>query len=423
MTGDFTKFSDDSIWDSRLSDKDPASALEFLNNPENLRFFSTGLTELIQKYGYQGEPDDIDARTSFLYDKLSAIGVKISKNTIKSWFGERQPYVDRNGCTKIYERRPYFSNNSRSKMFQICFALSATFSDTKWFFHHVYFDRNFNCHCIEEAVYYYCILNRLPYARAQELITVINSYPEIEKPDNSNTVYTQDIINFMENCSSEEKLLHYFKENKYAFRHWNQTALRQIHAMLDLIQGKPSDRATLDAFIAGKSISEEEKKQCGLVIQEYFKCARNVRLGKLSFKQIASQDFMLRQMIVTDSGLPKETHIPTLVKRNFPSKHTLGHIIKDGDTSTNYNEIRKCLILLKFYYFWVTLRLKPEKTYGNLFDFYCAETDALLISCNYEPLYSGNPYDWLFLTASTMEEPLDFLRGVIYNLEYSKEIE
>ena len=131
MTGDFTKFSDDSIWDSRLSDKDPASALEFLNNPENLRFFSTGLTELIQKYGYQGEPDDIDARTSFLYDKLSAIGVKISKNTIKSWFGERQPYVDRNGCTKIYERRPYFSNNSRSKMFQICFALSATFSDTK----------------------------------------------------------------------------------------------------------------------------------------------------------------------------------------------------------------------------------------------------------------------------------------------------
>ena len=121
-------------------------------------------------------------------------------------------------------------------MFQICFALSATFSDTKWFFHHVYFDRNFNCHCIEEAVYYYCILNRLPYARAQELITVINSYPEIEKPDNSNTVYTQDIINFMENCSSEEQLLHYFKENKYVFRHWNQTALRQIHAMLALIQ-------------------------------------------------------------------------------------------------------------------------------------------------------------------------------------------
>ena len=54
-----------------------------------------------------------------------------------------------------------------------------------------------------------------------------------------------------------------------------------------------------------------------------------------------------------------------------------------------------------------------------MFDVFQEETNALLTSCGYDELYSGNPYDWLFLWASTTEHPLNALRGVLSTLEES----
>ena len=57
----------------------------------------------------------------------------------------------------------------------------------------------------------------------------------------------------------------------------------------------------------------------------------------------------------------------------------------------SYDSIRKtCLILLKFYDFWVTQLLdtvKNEDKLFNIFDIYVEETNHILVSSGYEELF------------------------------------
>ena len=95
--------------------------------------------------------------------------------------------------------------------------------------------------------------------------------------------------------------------------------------------------------------------------------------------------------------------------------------------STSYDSIRKCLILLKFYHFWVTLELmmasgnaaeNSQSDYADYFDDFCEEMAQLLEECGYEELYERNPYDWIFLWASTTEQPLESFRGVMRAIDF-----
>ncbi len=71
---------------------------------------------------------------------------------------------------------------SRKTAFQICFALGLDVDETKDFFRCVQFERGFDCHTINEAVYYFCMRKGLSYDEAQEMI---HSIP-IPKKDEKN---------------------------------------------------------------------------------------------------------------------------------------------------------------------------------------------------------------------------------------------
>lgn len=404
MTTTFTQYHNHSIWSIDSNNTDPASALEYLNNPENFRSFSSGLTELICKYGYEGSLDDPDAKSRFLLSKLSLMGISITKPTISSWFRDKH--------------RPSFSSESRKHMYRVCFALSASLEDIKWFFGHVYFDKAFNCHTLEEAVYYYCFSHQLPYCHAQNLISMIQAFPEPEAASDTKSVFTKYIVQQIDHCTTDEELLSFFKENKHIFNQWNITAKQYIAEFNTLIRGKKSDKTMIDAFRSGKSFLTKDFSHCGLVIQEYLLSAADGRLDYISGKSIDSVDFMLERIITFSSGLHKQTQIPLTVRRNFPSKKTFSDILNNAEHSTSYDSIRKCLVLLKFYHFWATLLLHPDLiSDNNYFDIFCDETNALLTECGYEELFAGNPYDWLFLWASTSKEPLDALRRAISSIE------
>lgn len=402
MPSPFTQYSDDSIWSINSDDLDPTSAMEYLNNPNNFRSFSSGLTELIGKYGYDGGLEDAEAKTSFLLTKLASTEVSVTKATLFSWFTDK--------------RRPALAANSRTLLFQICFALSASYDDIQWFFSHVYFDRVLNCHTIPEAVYYYCFANRLPYRHALDLISRIEAMPNPDDSDHA-IVFTNDIIHQLDSCTTDEELLTFFQNNKHFFSQWNRTALKYIESYVSVIRGKESDKAIVHAAKAGRNIPPSEICQCGLVTQEYLLSAGKGRFGYIPGKSISSIDFMLEQMITVNSGLHKQTQIPAIVRQNFPSKKTFSDILNKSELSTSYDSIRKCLILLKFYHFWVTLLLNPDLIADSPFDIYRDETNALLTECGYDDLFAGNPYDWLFLWASTSEKPLDTLRAAINSIE------
>ncbi len=399
MSTNFTKTIENSIWE--IPNDDDISALEFLKNPSNFRSFSTGLTKLITRYGYTGAVDDIEAKTNFILHSLSSIEVTISKSTIKDWFLEK--------------RRPALVSNSRTIMFQLAFALHTSIDDVVWFFHHVYFDRAFNCHTLEEAVYYYCFQNQLSYQHAQDLIAIAKTYP-VNDATSSNNTFTNEIKNYITTFTSDEDFLHFLKNNISTFHKWNNSALYYINELVSQIRGKEADKGIV------KTRSNYEKNittSCGLVIQEYiYISTKNNSFLNLGNKNITSIDFMLEQILTTNTGLPKQADIPDIVTLNFPCKKTFSDILNKSDHLTSYDSLRKCLILLSFYRFWVSLLLNPHLIpQTEAFDIYLEETNALLMDCGYEKLFAGNPYDWLFLWASTTKSPLDTLRTTIGNLE------
>ena len=57
--------------------------------------------------------------------------------------------------------------------------------------------------------------------------------------------------------------------------------------------------------------------------------------------------------------------------------------------------------------------VKNEDKLFNIFDIYVEETNHILVSSGYEELFCENPYDWLFLWASTHDDPLGTLREAI----------
>ena len=455
MATTFTQSSNESIWNIHTLDDDPTKAIDYLNNKENFRSFSEGLTELMCKYTYTGSIYDNEEKTNFLYDKLLSIGVNITKSTIKDWFSDK--------------RRPSFFSNSRTIMFQICFALSVSIDDIRWFFSHVFFDRTFNCHTIKEAVYYYCFLNHFSYAHGNKLLDVINTFPETElsknatitssnilstnnqiinnkitnniniantdiiNTSNSDIIFTAKIQDKLNQFSNDEELLEFFRYHKTIFNTWNQTAKKYIYEFLSEIHKKEDDKDCFDSFKKGKYISKKDMKKCSLIIQELLQY-HGYLIKDIAYKNITSIDFMLDCIFNTTTRFNKrnpkditrkKVNLPKVVSTNFPDKKTFSDILLNIDTSTSYDAIRKCLVLLKFYAFWCHAKLNSNfldlDAEDTLFDIYLAETNTLLISCGYEELFSGNPYDWIFLCCATSDEPLEYFREMIGNISLINE--
>lgn len=420
MTKDHLNLSTDNAQDSLFSIDDCNEAYQYLQNSANFVSFHTGLTTLMQQCGYTGSSEDIEEKTTYLLQKLAAIHVKITEITVRDWFSGK--------------RRPSLDSRSRKLVYEICFALGASFELVQEFFRQVYFSRSFNCHTIKEAVYYYCLHQNHSYNHALELYETIKTMPETAKFEASAPVYTDQIRNALDNCRSDEEFLAYFSRNKSIFDRWNQRALFYIEEFVRQIRGTKEDIGRIEAFGKVGTIPDAKTlatpPASGLITQEFFMQARHFgRKWTYAKQNVTSIDFMLEFIIDPIEPVNKKAKLPDIVKLNFPSKKTFSKILNrsQSEMSTSYDSIRKCLILLKFYHFWVTLELmmdsgnaaeNPQSDYADYFDDFCEETAQLLEECGYEELYERNPYDWIFLWASATEQPLESFRGVMRAIDF-----
>ena len=258
--------------------------------------------------------------------------------------------------------------------------------------------------------------------------------PETAKFEASAPVYTDQIRNALDNCHSDEEFLAYFSRNKSIFDRWNQRALFYIEEFIRQIRGTKEDIGRIPAFVDFGTIPDAKTlatpPASGLITQEFFMQARHLGIKwKYRKQNIASIDFMLEFITTFTTGVTKDATLPDIVKLNFPSKKTFSKILNrsQSEMSTSYDSIRKCLILLKFYHFWVTLELMMDSgnaaedsqtEYADYFDDFCEEMAQLLEECGYEELYERNPYDWIFLWASTTEQPLESFRGVMRAIDF-----
>ena len=421
MEHDYTAFNEHSLENFASSDETD-SAADFLRDKKNFRPFNHGLTELLQKVNFHGDISSVPQKTAFLAEKLRAIDSSLTTKTIQTWFAG--------------ERRPKIEPHSRLSMYEICFALNLNLEQVKWFFHHVYFDRAFNCHNITEAVYFFAFRRKLSFAEANEIVAEIVA-ADVENTDDD-AIYTQLIKDRISSLTTIDELKFFLIQNKKSFTAWNKSALKQINIFLAEIIGNEAvaepiihklKRATAQSRTATVQFNEDAINKCGLLVRHICFQARQSKNsgGKysaekiddaISNRNVFSVDFVLANFLGLLKGIDKKVDVPYVVKNNFPSKKVLSEVLNSNKSavSKSYDAIRKTLILLHFHCFWYKVELDDAAEYEsedleNLPEIYRDEADLLLEQCGYETLFAGNPYDWIFLcsaNARNTQEPENF---------------
>ena len=122
----------------------------------------------------------------------------------------------------------------QARIYEICFALNLNTEETIWFFQHVYYDRAFNCHTIEEAVFYFAFSNGLSYKEALEIINIVN---DADAPAGTNYEgnYTRFIQKRIKSMNSIDELIPFLIANRENFKAWNKTAGKTLKKLADEI--------------------------------------------------------------------------------------------------------------------------------------------------------------------------------------------
>ena len=391
IQGDFTKTMNSSINKFILDDDyDTSKPVDFLNAADNFKTFSEGLTEFISNHGYSDSLTDVDKKASFLFNKLSEQAIKISKSTIKDWF--------------LSVRRPNTDIRSRENMYKICFSLNLSENETAKFFNNVYFDRYFNFRNINELIYYFCLKNNKSYNNALNLIEKVKRILETnETSENNATIFTNNIAEQTQDFKDDEQLIQYITLNKYNFEKNNVSSTKNLHKLIE--EAKSFAQIESESFI----LDTENMDKSSLDFMLYI---------------IHGMNFTAIEKELNDYSFSKNANLLDIIRINYPSKSTLTNIINNKNIS--YDILRKAMILLKFYVFW--LKAFKNKNIDNavykdatLVSVFISETNDLLYDTGLSNLYSGNPFDWIFLYCSTTHSPLDVFRDLISQVYYQEE--
>lgn len=420
MNDNYTQYNSDSIYQF-LDEDDASEAIDFIKDPGNFRTFNEGLSEIMIKKGYISDSTAPDEISQILYKKLTDIGSSLSLNTISSWIkGDHRPKVEAGYRKNIYE---------------ICYALNLTFNETIWFFHHVYYDRAFNCHTIDESVYYFCLKNNISYKDSLDIINKIENSPDTTSSYEETSNYTLFIQKTIDKIESVDDLISFLSLNKANFKSWNASAYQTLDDLVkDLLPSengkkeiekiKRKIKATHSTY--GIIPKKNNQNEWGLIMQEFFyDLTDESYLDILDGKNIRSKNFLLEQILgmklITDKEKKRfidKASIPDIVKNNFPSRKTMSDVLSEDKItqSKSYDSIRKLIILLEFYRYWCSIKIMDEEydDFENpLSDAFVDEINYTLYLCGYEEMYAGNPYDWIFMCSAQADDPLSYFRQCI----------
>ena len=364
----------------------------------SFRGHGTALSEFLDTHGYPSyRENSAEAKAEFLKEKFKDAGISAAKcrNALK-WLTEPNAF-------------------ERGTGFRIAFALGLSAIETDDFFRTVLLDRSFDCHTIEEAIYYYCIYHRKDYHTAEKLFSEAPEAGKTTVPAEGDVLYTKNIINYIRACSSEEELLCYFRENLQQFGYNQVKAKEFIRFLWDRISGSEGLAAReRECFPLQEKGSNppDENSTWGIYLQI---------LG-LSFDvERIETDRSIRPLLEN----PEFMH--QFAAENYPTRQSIEKLIR-GET-VKHDLTRKTLLLLAFYHFWIDLALsqtgKMSYEAGEFDRERCLnELDQYLLDAGFPEIYAGNPYDWIFLWAAGREAPLTAFRYYwqLLSAEYSERI-
>ena len=194
----------------KISFEDNNFIEELLEVVQLFRPFSAAITEFISEHGFDGDVTDVDAKVLYIRTAFEKANMTPPRE-IREWFTAGQPI-------------------KRDTAFLICFAFGLDGGETDEFFRRYYArERSFNCHQVQEAVYYFCLNNGLSYAEALDIQTHVPLAKESQKT--GNVVYTGSIIAELNDLETKEDLITYLTENIDKFSDSNvRSVYKELHA-------------------------------------------------------------------------------------------------------------------------------------------------------------------------------------------------
>ena len=371
--------------------------LEYLWDKDSFMDFGEGLKRTVRKKMPAGYPKE---EAFYLKARGAKQNISFNRNTLKSWFEGTAPKK---------------GDKDRQRMFWICFALELNIEETTEFFQKVYGDQAFNLRNYKEFVYFCCINNGWGYAHAVRMIEQI----EFDSEASDHTMYTRVLHDKAKELAEEQDIVQYIMDNRHNFDIRNRTAKKLVEELIGEIKGRKEE---IDLLQKGK-IDEN----CSYIAQE-------CRYNPLIWKELKYTDHeadgeekstkksffsihtmvdiiygfnLIQARIQTEQSLLKNSSFPQAVKGRFPDQQTFNKLKKKEVTS---EELRKMLILLYSYKFWI---VKDYEKADIGFTEYRDGLNDLLYEAYLQKLYIGNPFDWLFLYCTCSRDSLGLFRALI----------
>ena len=357
---------------------------ELLQVAQLFRPFSAAITEFITEHGYRGDRDDALAKEIFIRAAFAGKNMEAPRE-IREWFTDGQPI-------------------KRETAFLICFAFDLDGGETDEFFRQVYArERSFNCHRIQEAVYYFCLNNGISYAEALDIQRQI----PLSAQAVGERVYTGVIIAELNKLETKAELIAYLTDNIDLFSEDNVTAYETIRQLWNriaspeglLIRESRSLPSIHDDTVTGEKAGLRSGTE-GMRSWDAY----------LAIFQLAKKEVRKLETDRTIRPLIRKLH--EQAQDSFPDRQGIDLILHGKHVS--YERVRKLLVLLTFYMFWARTALdrggyavRPADAERCI-----SHMDQVLFEAGYPELYVGNPYDWIFLYAASSDEPLTTFRYI-----------
>ena len=361
---------------------------ELLEVVQLFRPFSVAISEFITERGYIGEAENIEAKVSFIRAAFSKANMDAPRE-VREWFTLQQPV-------------------KRDTAFQICFAFGLDGSETDEFFRRIYArERSFNCHQVQEAIYYFCLNNGLTWADAMDIQSRV---PLTGKEKTSgDVVYTGSIIAELNDLESKDEMITWLNENIDKFTTSNVTAYETIRRLWELTAGpnglliQEHESPKLTSILDDSATDRTKKLNFG---------STGVKLydAYLAILQLDKKDV---KRLETDRSIkPILEKLHDSIQDSFPDRQGIDLILRGEHVS--YERVRKWLVLLTFYTWWARKAIEKEDYAADSGDAdrSIATINQYLIESGYPELYVGNPYDWIFFYAAKNEVPLFAFRYI-----------
>ena len=326
--------------------------------------FLEGLSARLTQLGVPCTPQDTDTMLTEVKRRYKALLGKSCPRTVQEWCKGTAPGI-----------------TNRQNNYELCCALEMNFQQTAVFFQKHFLTLPFIIKAKTDAVFMYCLFHSKPYATVTELLEKSKGFVTKENAHTS----TSRIAAVIFDTDDDEKFLDYLSGHCYD----NQ-----------------------QQFQLARNIIKKETENVQEVIKDYHLTDKDTRiyknrLGSLTIEALLGYRYQQGGRMAKNSRLPKR------FTESLPNDVTLGKILNDGEAS--YELLRKTLMLLKFYNFYIEAENSdPDTICGNLMDF-CQELNSSLISCGFAQLYVRHPFDCLLLYCANSYDPIDTLYCVIQN--------